>query len=174
MECWLKSSMEEQGWGHQAAETDNSLVPGTSLTTIISRSHVQPPASPPLHTQTRLGQRSWTWPDGPQEDVYSVWDMIRHLFSRRPRLRQNYASLSSSPLCSLDTVHQHSSLLAPSKSCNRYISKWQHYSGKRIHGKAQQKSNSASTSRPYAKSVTNFQNMIKNYKQCIGKYLRVK
>lgn len=120
MECWLKSSREEQGWGQQAAETDNNQVPGTSLA-IISRSHVQPPDSPPPQTQTLWGQRLWTWPYGPRENVHLVWGIIWDLFSSRPCLRQNYASLSLSPLCSHDTVHQHCSLLTPSQCYNQYL-----------------------------------------------------
>lgn len=106
MKCWLKSSREEQDWGQQAAETDNNQVPGTSLaiTTSRSSSHVHSPVSPPLQTQTLWGQGSWTWPCGPQENVHLVWGIIWDLFSRRPRLRQHYASLSSGPLCSRGTA----------------------------------------------------------------------
>lgn len=88
MECWLKSSREEQGWGQQAA--DNNQVPGTSFSIIIiilirgSSSRVQSPASPPLQTQTLRGQGSWTWPCGPQENVHLVWGIIWDLFGRRP------------------------------------------------------------------------------------------
>lgn len=102
MECWLKSSREEQGWGQQAADTDNNQVPGTSPAIISS--HVQSPASPPLQTQTLWGQGSWTWPYGPQENAHLVWGIIWDLFGWRPCLRQNYASLSPSLLCSQDTV----------------------------------------------------------------------
>lgn len=138
MECWLKSSREEQGRGQQAAETDNNQVPGTSPA-IISRSHVQPPASPPPQAQTLRGQRCWTWPYGPRENVHLVWGVIWDLFSSRPRLRQNYASLSSSPLCSHDTVHQHPSLLTPSQCYNQYLQMTTLFSQTHLHCTEQKK-----------------------------------
>ncbi len=140
MECWLKSSREEQGWGQQAAETDNNQVPGTSFTIIIissssSSSHVQSPVSPPLQTQTLWGQGSWTWPCGPQENVHLAWGIIWDLFGRRPCLRQHYASLSLDPPCSQGTaqsrrintpfyLHLHNPTINTSN--------WQHYSFKYI------------------------------------------
>lgn len=99
MECWLKSSREERGWGQQTA--DNNQVPGTSSSIIIiSSSHVQSPVSPPLQTQTLWGQRSWTWPPGPQENVHLVRGIIWDLFGRRPGRGRHYASLSPGPFCS--------------------------------------------------------------------------
>lgn len=84
-----------QGWRQQAAGRQQ---PGFLTAIIIinsSSSHVQSAASPPLQTQTFWGQRSWTWPYGPQENVHRVWGIIWDLFRRRPYLGQHYASLSS-------------------------------------------------------------------------------
>lgn len=135
MECWLKSSREELGWGQQAAETDNNQVPGTSSSIIISSGHVQSPASPRLQTQTLWGQGSWTWPCGPQENVHLVRGIIWDLFGRRPCLRQHYASLSSGPLCSQGTA-QSTRINTPFylylRNPTINTSNWQHYSFKYI------------------------------------------
>ena len=139
MECWLKSSREEQGWGQQAAETDNDQVPGTSLSIInisnSSSSHVQSPASPPLQTQTLWGQGSWTWPCGPQENVHLVCGIIWDLFGRRSCLRQHYASLSSVPLCSrgrAQSRHINTPFYLHLQTPSINTSNWQCYSFKYI------------------------------------------
>lgn len=133
MECWLKSRREKQGWGQQAAETDNNQVPGTSFAIIIiivvissSSSHVQSPASP-LQTQTLWGQGLWTWPCGPQENVHLVWGIIWDLFGRRPCLRQHYASLSSGPLCSAQSRRINTPFYSHLRNPTINTSDWQPY-----------------------------------------------
>ena len=68
MECWLKSSREEQGWGQQAAETDNNQVPALPLAISIISSHVQPPCLNLLSRPRLSGVRGRgldpLWPPG--------------------------------------------------------------------------------------------------------------
>jgi len=127
MECWLKSSREEQGWGQQAAETDNKQVHGTSLTISSMFSLLHHLLSRPRLSGVRgraldlvAPRRMFTW----------FWGVIWDLFGRRPCPRQYYASLSLGPLCSQGAA-QSSRINAPfywhlrNPSIN--TSNWQHF-----------------------------------------------
>lgn len=126
MECWLKSSREEQSWGQQAAETDNNQGPGTSFTIISSSSsssHVQSPASPPDPDSLGSGVVDLTlWPPG---------ECSLGLGYNLGFIRQE--ALSQAALCliilgsslftghSPEQTHQHSILLTPSQAYDQYL-----------------------------------------------------